>query len=147
MTGPKKITREGRDLLVYDSGLEKDAKTGHITRPVDNVRFTQENASAMAKKRWDDYRPAIEDGAARGARRNNSVEAVGLIYERQTKLAIDDKRGRDSTTAAKFVVDGLGALPDRSAAAQDPGDGVTLSLGGAAWRHLLSKIADKYSDV
>lgn len=45
------IHEDGRDILVYDNGAKKDAKTGYWISPPPSVRITGDNARAMLARR------------------------------------------------------------------------------------------------
>ncbi len=47
------IEKDGRLVHIYDNGMERDARTGHIIRRPDGVSFTPEKARAARRKRQE----------------------------------------------------------------------------------------------
>ena len=113
--------------------------------------ITQANASALATARWDAYRERAELGAAKGARRNSSLDAWEWIVERQTALAGDIKKGRASTEAANFVDRALSARPERANNGSGNGSSGSITLSATIPEdlavRLLAEIRSKQGEI
>jgi hypothetical protein len=101
----------------------------------------------MATARWDAYRERAEVGAAKGARRNSSLDAWEWIVERQTELAGDIEKGRSSTEAANFVDRALSARPERGSSDGEGGLHLHAHLDSAAVGQLLAVIGSHSATV
>ena len=143
----------GENTKVLSNGAvyDMDAKRIVANPGGGTSAITQANASAMATACWDAYRERAEIGAARGARRDSSLEAWEWIVERQTELAGDIDKGRSSTEAANFLDRALSARPERSSERAPGGSGNSITFSATipedlAMR-LLAEIRSKQGEI
>ena len=143
----------GENTKVLANGAVYDMDTKRIVaNPGGGTSaITQANASAMATARWDAYRERAEIGAARGARRDSSLDAWEWIVERQTELAGDIDKGRSSTEAANFLDRALSARPERGRDDAGGGSGNAIIFSATipedlAMR-LLAEIRSKQGEI
>lgn len=105
--------REGRTILIYASGLEKDSSTGYIVRPADGVQITKENSSAFHRRRRE-IRAAVALEAA-----NNAVNRQELVQEfgdmafvaaitESAMLKAQNPKDLKSIEASRFVMEVTG---------------------------------------
>jgi hypothetical protein len=58
--------RDGRTVLVYENGMERDAATGHLIRPANSDLITTENALDYSRRRALKQRREYLEGLIRG---------------------------------------------------------------------------------
>lgn len=122
--------RELKNGAVYDMREKRIVQSP----PKHLQSINQENASALSKKRWDAYRERAEIGAAKGSKKDSSLDAWEWITEKQTILAGQIERGRDSTNAAKFVQSALELTQNQE---NQGNQGVTIQISGDVAAKLL----------
>ena len=135
--------------LYVDNGNGRihDRKTGKIVA-MDGSKspITRSNSVALANKRWDMARAALDVGLADASPSNKTAfDQLTNIGRAQGKLAAQTSRGRDSTNAAKFIWSAGGFAADRSKGPEVGGSSVISDV----MAENLGKIVDfaaKYID-
>ena len=142
---------ENTKVLANGAVYDMDAKRIVANPGGGKSAITQANASALATARWDAYRERAELGAAKGARRNSSLDAWEWIVERQTALAGDIDKGRSSTEAANFVDRALSARPERANNGSGNGSSGSITLSATIPEdlavRLLAEIRSKQGEI
>ena len=109
--------------------------------------ITQANSNEL-RKTWERQKLeaaiAAQSAVAAQLKRDNALEAWGLIVGEQAELAIDTRKGQTSTKAAEFVGKATGFLGDRRSS-DNSGEQVhnTLNVFSDAF---IAAIIDKYRE-
>ena len=101
------IERDPERYRITANGSTQDLKTGRIVKappPGQNTFDDPERAREAARTRIERARAAAHAGLRNASHvGTTALETWSKIVEAQARLAMDGKRGRDSTNAAKFV--------------------------------------------
>lgn len=117
MTEPKRMLDEntGKEILVYDHGMIKDAVTGHIIKPSENGKITtSERGRELQKLRHEQVKEKIRNEILRRTKMFKQedmgeilntddayVYGVGKVYQ---KTVLDDKAyPRDALDAIELI--------------------------------------------
>jgi hypothetical protein len=138
----EKTLDDGRAIIEYENGAQKDAVTGLWIRPADkNVISDRGQAVALARRRWDQVFAAIDAGLAEVALDGLPASTIRRIVAARALVAIEDK-GRAGNEAARLIFQVLGVLDKRSSAADSlPDDGMQIKIGKELARGIIEAIA------
>ncbi len=129
------VERDGRQIHVYDSGMERDASTGYIVKPAPHtIITTAEKSSELHRALQEQKRARILTGAARHLKGNSAtmpsnLDVVEAIGEKVMEKALDPKNAKQ-VDAARFILQESG-LSESQQQAQQPGDASAAAVVGA----------------
>lgn len=123
--------REGTQVLVYDTGLERDAATGRIIRSADHTLITNETAADFHRARKEHKRALVREAANSAVKNKQLVQQYGedAFIAAVTASAMDkaqDSKDPKSIEASRFLFSesGVGELAEDidGAGAGSPGN-------------------------
>ena len=137
---------DGRECVVHPSGLIQDATTGYIVKPAPRTLITEDNSTAYHRARRERAIEAAERGILAGLPDDviaaDVFGGMEVVIAAQTRLALDTKKGRASTEAAKMILAAAELLPQRTAAPSgDSGDSATITIPAAFAARLVALVA------
>jgi hypothetical protein len=108
------VERDGKSVLVYDNGMEKDATTGRMMRPPTAALIqTSEQANAYQRRRQELKRERLLAGAAKTLERGgdwetpNDLDVVEALGEAVMMKALNPDSAKQ-VDAARFILQETG---------------------------------------
>lgn len=128
------IEQDGRQILVYDNGMKRDADTGRMLHPpTASLIDSSEKSNAYHRQRQEQKRARILAGAAkhlakgRKDRMPTDMDVVEAIGESVMQKALDPKNAKQ-VDAARFVLQEGGLSETQLQQQQPEGNGSTLRV-------------------
>lgn len=145
----RKETRDGKEVLVYESGTVLDADTLKLVEQNKDHAFTSQSASEAAVKRWESARDEFERGAIEQVDGHSPADAQFALGKALMKRAINPFSS-NGVAAAERIAQFTGWVRDNKRGGEDTPPPGTVRISATAMvsvAELRAHMARKYGVV
>ena len=142
------VDRDGKKILVYDNGMERDAVTGYMVKAPPHTLITADNSADFHRARAEEKQRRVMLGAAKHLQKTKHLDAlptdmdvVEAVSESVAKRAMDsDYKNQKQIEAARWIM-------SESGLATDPEQAPANKTGVTRLFLLVAQLHERKTDV